>query len=170
MEKESVTLGKMANNIDEIAKCLQETVLQGYSQRFKDELFGPKNIGKMDDADSQISITGLCGDTVQMYLAIKDGKIDDIKFMTDGCGATIACASYVTRTVKGKTIEDAHRIKPEDVNKYFEGLPEESRHCAKLSIDTLKAALNMYESKKQKPKFSPAMKKKKDTHGRTVIF
>jgi nitrogen fixation NifU-like protein len=160
----------MADNIDEIAKSLQESVLEGYSRRFKDELFGLKNIGKIEDADSQISITGLCGDTVQMYLAIKDGEIDDIKFMTDGCGATITCASYVTRTVKGKTIEDAHRMKPEDVDSYFEGLPEESKHCAKLSIDTLKAALNMYESKEQEPNFSSVEREKKDINEKTAIF
>ncbi len=105
----------MADNIDKIAKSLQETVLAGYSQKLK-------------------------------------------------------CASYVTRTVKGKSIEEALRIKPEDVDKYFEGLPDESKHCAKLAIDTLKASLNKYESKEQKPKFSPAKRKKKDINERTAIF
>jgi len=121
--------------------------LEGCSEKIKDEFLNPKNIGKIENPDSQVSITGVCGTTVEMCLAIKDGKINDIKFTTDGCGATIACASYVTRTVKGKTVEDAHRMKPEDVDNYFEGLPEESKHCAKLAIDTLKAALNMYENK-----------------------
>ena len=32
-----------------------------------------------------------------MYLTIEDERIDDIKFITDGCGATIACASYIAR-------------------------------------------------------------------------
>jgi nitrogen fixation NifU-like protein len=82
-----------------------------------------------------------------MYLAFKDERIDDIKFMTDGCGATIVCASYIARTVKGKTIKEALRIKPEGVDGYFEGLPQESKHCAKLAIDTLKAALDRYEIK-----------------------
>ncbi len=161
---------EMADNIDEIAKSLQEAVLEGYSQKFKDELFDPKNIGKIENPDSHVRITGVCGDTVEIYLAVKEGRINDIKFMTDGCGATIACASYVTRTVKGKSIEEALRIKPEDVDKYFEGLPDESKHCAKLAIDTLKASLNKYESKEQKPKFSPAKRKKKDINERTAIF
>jgi len=160
----------MADDLDKIARTLQEAILEGYSEKFKQEFSNPKNIGKIEDADSQVSITGVCGDTVEMYLALKDGKINDIKFMTDGCGSTIACASYVTRTVKGKTIEDAHRMKPEDVDSYFEGLPEESKHCAKLSIDTLKAVLNMYESKEQKLNFSSVKRKKKDTNGRTAIF
>ena len=160
----------MADDIDKIARALQEAILEGYSEKFKQEFSNPKNIGKIEDADSRVSITGVCGDTVEMYLALKDGKINDIKFMTDGCGATIACASYVTRMVKGRAVKDALRIKPEDVDTYFEGLPDESKHCAKLVIDTLKAALNRCEIKEQKPNFSTAKRKKKDTNERTAIF
>ncbi len=160
----------MPDNIDEIARRLQENVLQGYSEKLRDELFNAENIGEIKNPDSHVRITGACGDTVEMYLAIKDGKIDDIKFMTDGCGATIACASYVTRTVKGKTIEAALRMKSEGVDRYFEGLPDESKHCAKLAINTLKAALQSYETKEQKVKFSSAKRKKKDTDGKTPIF
>jgi len=137
----------MTKGFDRSTQDLQKSVLEGYSEKFKDELFNPKNIGKIENPDSQVSVTGVCGTTVEMYLAIKNGRINDIKFMTDGCGATIACVSYVTRTAKGKSIKEALRIKPEDVDNYFEGLPEESKHCAKLSVDTLKAALNMYENK-----------------------
>ncbi len=134
----------MADDIDKIARTLQEAILEGYSEKFKQEFSNPKNIGKIKNANGRVSITGVCGDTVEMYLALKNGKINDIKFMTDGCGATIACASYVTRMVKGKTVKDALRIKSGDVDSYFEGLPDESKHCAKLAIDTLKAALNRY--------------------------
>jgi len=72
--------------------------------------------------------------------------------------------------VKGRAVKDALRIKPEDVDTYFEGLPDESKHCAKLVIDTLKAALNRCEIKEQKPNFSTAKRKKKDTNERTAIF
>ena len=160
----------MADDIDKIARTLQEAILEGYSEKFKQEFYNPKNIGKIEDADSRVSIMGVCGDTVEMYLALKDGKINDIKFMTDGCGATIACASYVTRMVKGRAVKDALRIKPEDVDTYFEGLPDESKHCAKLVIDALKATLNRCEIKEQKPNFSTAKRKKKDTNERTAIF
>ena len=142
--------GEMADNIEEIVKSLQDTVSEGYSQKLKDELFDPKNIGKIENPDSHVRITGVCGDTVEIYLAIEDGRINDIKFMTDGCGATIVCASYVTRTVKGKSIEEALRIKPEDVDEYFEGLPKENKHCAILSVITLRAALEEYRSKRNK--------------------
>ena len=153
MEKESVTFRNMTDNIDKVAKNLQENVLRGCSQKLKDELLNPQNIGRIENPDSHSGITGACGDTIEMYLAVENEKIHDIKFMTDGCGSTIACASYVTRTVKGKSIEDALRIKPEDIDKHFDGLPEESKHCAKLSVDVLKAALKKYKSKKQNLNF-----------------
>jgi nitrogen fixation NifU-like protein len=160
----------MADNIDEIARSLQERILKGYSRRLKDELFGPKNIGKIENPDSHVSITGVCGDTIEMALTVNKGKISDIKFTTDGCGATIACTSYVSRIAKGKSIEEAVQIKPDDVDDYFQGLPEESKHCAKLAIDTLKAALNIYENKEQKVEFSSVKRKKKDKDAETAIF
>ena len=143
----------MTQRHDKIAQDLQEAVLEGYSEKFKKEFLRPDNIGKIKDSDSYVSITGICGDTVELYLVVKDKKISDIRFMTDGCGATITCASYVTRIAKGKSLEEALRIKPEDVDKYFEGLPEEHKHCAKLAVITLTAAIEKYQSKLNKHTF-----------------
>jgi nitrogen fixation NifU-like protein len=137
----------VTQNYDKIAQDLQESILGGYSEKFKREFLEPENIGKIEGSDSYVSIKGVCGDTLEIYLVIRDGKISDIKFMTDGCGATVTCASYVTRTAKGKSIEEALRIKPEEVDKYFEGLPEEHNHCAKLALITLTAAIEKYRSK-----------------------
>jgi nitrogen fixation NifU-like protein len=159
----------MADDIDKIAQTLQEAIFKGYSEKFKQEFSNPKNIGKIEDADSQVSITGVCGDTIEMYLVIKNQRIDDIKFVTNGCGATIACTSYIARAVKGKTIKEAIKMKTEDVDSYFEGLPQESKHCAKLAIDTLKAVLNRYEIKEQKPKIASEKMKKKSSNEETTI-
>ena len=141
---------RRAQKLDKIARDIQESILEGYSERFKNEFLSPQNIGKMEDADCHVSITGVCGDTIEMSLSIKNGRISDIRFMTDGCGPTITCASYVTRIAKGKSIEEALQIKFADVEGYFQGLPEESRHCAKLAVMTLKAALDKYSGKSDK--------------------
>ena len=137
----------MTKEHDKIAKELQDAILEGCSEKFKNEFMTPENIGKMEYPDSYVSITGVCGDTIEIYLAVKDGKINDIRFMTDGCGATITCASYVTRTAKGKSLEEALCIKPQDVDNYFEGLPEEHKHCTELAVITLAAAIEKYRSK-----------------------
>jgi nitrogen fixation NifU-like protein len=137
----------MTEDPDRIAQHLQEAILQGYSQRFRDEFSNPKNIGELEHADSHVRITGPCGDTIEMWLIVEDGKISDISFMTDGCGATITCASYVTRAAKGGTIEEALRITPENVVEYLEGLPDKHRHCAKLAVMTLGAAIEEYQTR-----------------------
>lgn len=134
----------MAEDLDWIAQDLQGAILEGYSEKFKNEFLNPKNIGELERADSHVRITGPCGDTIEMWLAIEAGRISDIRFMTDGCGATITCASYVTGAAKGKTIEEALRIKPEDVVEYFEGLPDEHKHCAKFAVMTLTAGIEKY--------------------------
>ena len=127
---------------------LQNSTLKGISEKFKTELLNPQNIGKIDDPNSYVRVTGVCGDTIDMYLSVKSGKIINIKFLTNGCGATIACSSYTTRISKGKSIESAFKIKPKDIDNYFEGLPDEHKHCAKLAVITLKAALKEYAKKR----------------------
>ncbi|MDH4240121.1 MAG: iron-sulfur cluster assembly scaffold protein [Phycisphaerae bacterium] len=140
-ENEDMTEKQMGQKLDKLARDIQESLLKGYSERFKREFLNPENIGKIEDPDCQVSITGVCGDTIEMSLSIKNERVRDIKFMTDGCGATISCASYVTRIAKGKSIEEALLITPDDVDRYFEGLPDEHKHCAKLAVMTLTAAL-----------------------------
>jgi nitrogen fixation NifU-like protein len=147
LENENMTKGQVRQKLDKLARDIQESLLEGYSEKFKREFLNPENIGKIEDPDCCVSITGVCGDTVEMFLSIKNGRISDIKFMTDGCGATISCASYVTRTAKGKSIEEALLITPDDVDRYFEGLPDEHKHCAKLAVMTLTAALERYVGK-----------------------
>ena len=131
-----------------MAGGLQNSTLKGLSEKFKAELLNPQNIGKIDYPDSYVRVTGVCGDTIEMYLSVKSGKIINIKFLTNGCGATIACSSYVTRISKGKSIESAFKIKPKDIDNYFEGLPDEHKHCAKLAVITLKAVLKEYARKR----------------------
>ena len=142
-----MTEKQMGQKLDKLVRDIQESLLEGYSEKFKREFLSPANIGKIEEPDCCVSITGVCGDTIEMSLSIENGKIKDIKFMTDGCGATISCASYVTRTAKGNLIEEALQIKPKDVDRYFEGLPEEHKHCAKLAVITLTAALEQYLGK-----------------------
>jgi len=133
---------------EKMVEGLQNTTSKNYSEKFKTELLNPQNIGVIDDPDSYVRVTGVCGDTIEMYLSVESGKIINIKFLTNGCGATIVCSSYTTRTSKGKSIESAFKIKPKDIDNYFEGLPDEHKHCAKLAVIALKAVLKEYAKKR----------------------
>jgi nitrogen fixation NifU-like protein len=137
----------VADSFDEIAKRLQDAIFEGYSQRLKEELFNAENIGAIENPDGHARITGVCGDTIEMFARIQDGEVHDVKFVTDGCGFTVACANYVARTVTGKTVDEALGIEPDDIDRYFEGLPDENKHCAKLAVMTLRALIDDYHNK-----------------------
>jgi nitrogen fixation NifU-like protein len=134
----------MQSEWDRFAEELQDAVLEGYTDQLKHEFLHPRNIGRIENPSGSAKITGVCGDTVEMYLSISGRRISDIKFMTDGCGFTTACASYVTRMSKGRTIEEVLRITPEDVDSHFGGLPAGNKHCSELAVGTLVGAIGNY--------------------------
>jgi len=145
----SLIFGKpeqMTDEFDKFADDLQEIMLQGYSKQLRDEFLNPKNIGRMERADSYAKIKGICGDTIEMYLSIENDAIKDITFMTDGCGVTIASVSYAARMLKGKTLHQALQIRAEDIDSYFGGLPVEHQHCAELAVLSVRTAVQNYQN------------------------
>ena len=143
----------MNNDFDKIAKELQESLTEDakkvYSEQTIEYFMNPKNLGRMNDPDGASVVKGLCGDTVEMYLVVKDEKISEILFFTDGCGPTIACGSAATELVKGKSINDALKISPAEIIDKLGDLPEQSIHCAILAVNTLHKAIADYLLKKQ---------------------
>jgi len=136
------------SNIDEFAQKLQESILEDAKKRYSEKVIQlwlePKNLGRMNDPDGAAVVKGLCGDTTEIYLSIRNDKIYDASFFTDGCGPTIACGSTVTELVKGKSIEDALKLSPANIIDALDGLPEESIHCAILAVNTLHKAIADY--------------------------
>ncbi len=121
-----------------------------YSEKVMEHFNNPRNVGELNDADA-IGETGSfkCGDTMKLYLKVKDDCIEDIKFQTYGCGAAIASSSMLTEMVKGKTIEAASKITNQDVANELGGLPPLKLHCSNLAADALQDALANYRSKQQ---------------------
>ena len=79
-----------------------------YSDKVMDHFMNPRNVGEIADADGVGEVgNAKCGDIMKMYLKIKDGKIDDVKFETFGCASAIASSSMATELIKGKTIDEA---------------------------------------------------------------
>lgn len=104
----------------------------------------PRNIGPLEDPDGNARITGPCGDTMEIWLKVKEGRIEKATFLTDGCGPSHACGSMATCLMEGKTVEEATAVSQVDIIKALDGLPEEVQHCALLAANTLKAACNDY--------------------------
>ena len=123
-----------------------------YSEKVIDHYENPKNVGSMDKTDADVG-TGMvgapaCGDVMKLQLRINDdGIIEDAKFKTFGCGSAIASSSLVTTMVKGKSIEEAEKIKNSEIAAEL-ALPPVKIHCSVLAEDAVKAAIADYRSKK----------------------
>lgn len=135
-------------NLDRLVEELQEMVLKDaratYSPQVVEEWLQPQNIGRMSQPDASAARRGTCGDTMEFYLDIRDGVICRATFMTDGCGPTIACGSWLSRLVTGLDPDEAREISAELLLEQLGGLPEESVHCAHLAVDTLQQAIASY--------------------------
>jgi len=122
-----------------------------YSEKVLDHYENPRNVGSMDKNDPSVA-TGMvgapaCGDVMKLQLKISDdGIIEDAKFKTYGCGSAIASSSLVTEWVKGKSIEEAGKIKNTAIAEEL-ALPPVKIHCSILAEDAIKAAIEDYKSK-----------------------
>jgi nitrogen fixation NifU-like protein len=123
-----------------------------YSEKVLEHYENPRNVGTMDKSDPHVG-TGLvgapaCGDVMRLQIKITDdGLIEDAKFKTFGCGSAIASSSLITEWVKGKTIEEAMKIKNTDVATEL-ALPPVKIHCSVLAEDAIKAAIADYRQKR----------------------
>lgn len=138
-----------------------------YSEKLLEHFKNPRNMGSLDKNDKSVG-TGMvgapeCGDVMKLQLKIgKDNVIEDAKFKTFGCGSAIASSSLATEWVKGKTIDEALKIKNTDIVNEL-SLPPVKIHCSVLAEDALKAALADYMEKNSHGK---ADEKKQDSKER----
>ncbi|MEO0225461.1 MAG: Fe-S cluster assembly scaffold protein NifU [candidate division WOR-3 bacterium] len=121
-----------------------------YGQKVMEHFLNPRNVGEIVDADGVGEVGNpVCGDMMTFYIKVKDGRLEDVKFKTFGCGAAIAVSSMVSEMAKGKTIEEALKITNDSVAKELGGLPPNKMHCSNLGADALHKAIEDYLSKKR---------------------
>lgn len=116
-----------------------------YTEKVMDHFMNPRNVGEIPDADGVGQLGNpVCGDIMRLTIKVKDGRIEDVKFRTFGCGAAIATSSMVTEMVKGKTIEEALELSNKAVAEALGGLPPNKMHCSNLAADALHLAIKDY--------------------------
>lgn len=119
-----------------------------YSDKVMDHFKNPRNVGEIPDADGVGEVgNAKCGDIMKIYLKIKDGKIEDVKFETFGCASAIASSSMATELIKGKTIDEALSVSNKQVVDALDGLPAHKLHCSVLAEEAIKAAVKDYYDK-----------------------
>ena len=100
--------------------------------------------GRMNDPTSAATITGPCGDTMEVYLVIKDDVIEQVKYHTDGCGNTRSCGHAIARRALGRSVTDALSISAGELIRSGECEAETGRHCAILAVSTFYRAVANY--------------------------
>jgi nitrogen fixation NifU-like protein len=122
-----------------------------YSNKVIDHYENPRNVGSFDKGDNAVG-TGMvgapaCGDVMKLQIRVgADGRIEDARFKTYGCGSAIASSSLITEWVKGKTLDEATTIKNTEIAQEL-SLPPVKIHCSILAEDAIKAAVADYKKK-----------------------
>ena len=120
-----------------------------YNPTVIDHFKNPRNVGRMDNPDGEgYAENSVCGDAMTLYLRIAEGRIAEAKFRTFGCAAAIAASSALTEMLRGRTPEDALRVRKEDVAEALGGLPTTKLHCSILAEDAVRAAVADYRKKR----------------------
>ncbi len=124
-----------------------------YSDKVLDHYNNPRNVGSLDKRDPSVG-TGMvgapeCGDVMKLQVKVSEsGVIEDAKFKTFGCGSAIASSSLATEWLKGKTVDEALRIRNSDIVNEL-SLPPVKIHCSVLAEDAIRAAIADYKKKRQ---------------------
>ena len=131
-----------------------------YSELVMQHFTNPSNVGVIEDADGVGKIGNpMCGDVMEMFIKVKDDRIEDVKFRTFGCGAAIATSSIATEMIKGRSLDEAVQLSNKAVAEALGGLPAQKMHCSNLAADAVRAAIEDYRSKQ---------KDKADKQGKTA--
>ena len=119
-----------------------------YSEKVVDHFNNPRNMGSFNTYEPGLG-TGVvgapeCGDVMKLQIKVSENTIVDAKFKTFGCGSAIASSSLATEWLKGKTVDEAAKIKNTDIVNEL-NLPPVKIHCSVLAEDAIKAALADYK-------------------------
>ncbi|MDR3630240.1 MAG: iron-sulfur cluster assembly scaffold protein [Desulfocapsaceae bacterium] len=125
--------------------------VQGYSEHFIDLASRTSRLGILASPDGYGKGVSNCGDTVELYLSVRDGLIQTIFFQIQGCLNTNACANALSVLAEGKSIADGWRLLPEDLVVYLQTLPPDHSHCADLVVEAFHRALNDYSATRHEP-------------------
>jgi len=129
---------------EQMMEMLMEVARKSYTAKVLDYGLNPRNCGVIEKPDGYAKVTGPCGDTVEIFLRINNGKIQDIQYTTDGCMTSHAAVSAATIMAKGRLLNECIKINQSSIIDHLGGIPEDSKHCALLAATTLHEALRNF--------------------------
>lgn len=113
-----------------------------YSAKVLEHLAAPRHVGELTAPDARgESYNPVCGDRLTLTLRVRNGVIDEARFLVDGCPPSIAAGSVLTELIIGRPPAEVAQLTPRDIGVALETLPRHKEHCAILAIDALRVAL-----------------------------
>lgn len=139
---------------EDIYKALQNSGPEGstnegtepetISIKVYEKMMNPTFLGEIPTPDGYAYLQGECGDSMEVFLTIRNQRIREARFDTLGCGFTIACGSTAMEMAEGSTLSGAMKITAQQIAEALDGLPDSHVHCAELASEVLKKAVNDY--------------------------
>lgn len=118
-----------------------------FSETILDHYRNPRNAGELEGANASGQAENeACGDTMQLFARIRDGKIIQASCKTFGCAPSVAAGSMLTELLVDASLSDLGALAPEDIEKALGGLPPMKRHAAQLAADAARALGQNYEA------------------------
>ena len=119
-----------------------------YSYKVVEHFMCPRNVGNMPDADAEGTFGDVkCGDSLTIYIKVKENIITDINYLVFGCAAAVATSSVFSVLAKGKTLKEAMKITGKDIVEALDGLPDSKLHCSVLGPQALDKAIEDFTHK-----------------------
>ena len=113
-----------------------------FSEAILDHFRNPRNAGELPGATAIVEVSNpVCGDILKLSARIVNGHIEEARFLCRGCTTAIACASFLTEQIRGRTIAEARATTAESLSEALGGLPSATFHGAQLAADGVYALL-----------------------------
>jgi nitrogen fixation protein NifU and related proteins len=113
-----------------------------YSEKVLDHFHHPRNVGEIPSPTAVVEATNpVCGDVMKLWIVVHEGKVAEAKFKTQGCIPAVACGSWLTEAIHGKSLAELASLSPEQIESGLDGLPQASRHASALAAATLSQIL-----------------------------
>jgi nitrogen fixation NifU-like protein len=123
---------------------------QRYSEKLIDYGTNPDNARPLEKYDGYGKLTaGDCGDVVQIWLRVRDGRVEEATFQTTGCLPTYASVAAATALAKGRQVRECLKITQSAIIEELGGMPEKDHHCALFAARTFQRALRSYVTGKK---------------------
>jgi nitrogen fixation NifU-like protein len=124
--------------------------MAAYSPLVLEHFEHPRNAGEMPDADGEATVANpVCGDRMRVMVRVRDGRIDEVRWLTRGCPPAIATSSFASEMVRGWELGEVDSLTRQSIADAIGGLPKDKVHCSVLAADALKAAVANYRAKSE---------------------